>query len=40
MTQNAKTQKTQMSVFVQNRKKQKYLRFATFEAITFDPIEI
>ena len=40
MTKKSKTQKTQICFFVQNRKKQKYLRFATFEAITFDPIEI
>ena len=42
MTQNPKTQKMQICVFVQNHKKWewKYLRFAAFEAITFEPIKI
>ena len=39
MTQNAKTQKTQMSVFVQNRKKKEMEIFA-FCVITFEPIKI
>ena len=39
MTQNTKTQETQMSVFVQNCKKWKMEIFA-FCIITFEPIEI
>ena len=39
MTQNAKTQKTQMSVFVQNRKKTEMEIFA-FCVIFFEPIRI
>ena len=39
MTQNAKTQKTQMSVFVQNCKKSEMEIFA-FYVITFEPIKI
>ena len=38
MTQNAKMQKTQMSVFVQNRKKPEMEIFA-FCVITFEPIQ-
>jgi hypothetical protein len=37
MTQKAKTQKTQMSVFVQNRKNSEMEIFA-FCVITFEPI--
>ena len=39
MTQNAKTQKTQMSGFVQNCKKSEMEIFA-FYVITFEPIRI
>ena len=39
MTQNAKTQKTQLCVFVQNRKQQEMEMFA-FCVITFEPIKI
>ena len=39
MTQNAKTQKTQMSIFFQNHKKPEMELYA-FCVITFEPIEI
>ena len=39
MTQNAKTQKTQMSLFLQNHKKAEMEIFA-FCVITFEPINI
>ena len=39
MTQNAKTQKTQMSFFLQNCKKMEIEIFA-FCVITFEPIKI
>ena len=38
MTQNAKTQKTQMSLFLQNHKETEIEIFA-FCTITFEPIE-
>ena len=42
MTQNPKTQKMQICVFVQNRKKteMEIFAFTTFEAINFEPIKI
>ena len=43
MTQNAKTQKKQKCEFLYKITKKcewKYLRFAAFEAITFEPIKI
>ena len=39
MTQNAKMQKTQMSVFLQNRQKTE-MEIFVFCAITFEPIKI
>ena len=39
MTQNAKTQKTQMSLFLQNHKKTDMEKFA-FCVITFEQIKI
>ena len=39
MTQNAKMQKTQMSVFVQNRQKTEMEKFV-FCVITFEPIKV
>ena len=42
MTQNPKMQKTQICVLYKIAKKQKwkYLPFATFETITYEPIKI